>query len=185
MSRVRLALQQCSYLHLDISRSVNARWWRYLTVWFSQSFWIIVTYRSDRFFYLFFGKAWAALRTLLLPLGFILRPWIGRAELSYRADIGGGLKILHPSLGVVVSRHSRCGKNMTLAGGNCIGGRKRLKSDSLVVGNNVFLGANAVVLGPARIGDNASIGAGAVVIDDVKDGVSVVGVPARPVASGK
>lgn len=43
----------------------------------------------------------------------------------------------------------------------------------------VYLGANAVVLGPAKIGDGAVIGAGAVVVSNVAEGMVVVGVPAR------
>lgn len=40
--------------------------------------------------------------------------------------------------------------------------------------DNVFIGANAIILGPVKIGPNAIIGAGAVVTKDVEEG-SVVG----------
>lgn len=51
---------------------------------------------------------------------------------------------------------------------------------SVVVGDDVFLGQNVVVLGGVRIGDGATVAAGAVVTRDVAPGVLVGGVPARP-----
>jgi serine O-acetyltransferase len=48
-----------------------------------------------------------------------------------------------------------------------------------VIGNNVVLGARAVVLGPVRIGDNATIGACALVMKDMGEGQIAVGPQAR------
>ncbi len=48
------------------------------------------------------------------------------------------------------------------------------------LGDGVFVGTGAKILGPITIGDGARIGAGAVVLSDVPAGVSVAGVPARP-----
>jgi serine O-acetyltransferase len=46
-----------------------------------------------------------------------------------------------------------------------------------------MIGTGAKVIGPVRVGAEAKIGAGAVVVDDVADGATVVGVPARPAQS--
>lgn len=51
-----------------------------------------------------------------------------------------------------------------------------------IVERDVSIGTGAKLIGPVRIGAGATIGAGAVVVDDVPDGVTVVGAPARPVA---
>jgi maltose O-acetyltransferase len=53
------------------------------------------------------------------------------------------------------------------------------------VGNNVWIGAHAVILKGVSIGDNAIIGAGAVVTTAVGPGERVAGVPARPIGSAK
>lgn len=48
-----------------------------------------------------------------------------------------------------------------------------------IIGNDVWIGANAVVMKGIRVGDGAVIGAGAVVTHDVPAWAIVVGVPAR------
>jgi len=77
------------------------------------------------------------------------------------------------------------GSNLTLTGGNCIGGRPGCPKDGLRLGSNITLGANAVVLGPVSIGDGVTVGAGAVVVRNAAPGETLVGVPAVAVgASG-
>lgn len=49
-----------------------------------------------------------------------------------------------------------------------------------VIGSDVFIGSDTMLVAPVRIGDNARTGAGSVVTRDVPDGVVVVGVPAKP-----
>jgi sugar O-acyltransferase (sialic acid O-acetyltransferase NeuD family) len=52
------------------------------------------------------------------------------------------------------------------------------------VGAGVFLGSHAAIFPRVKVGDRAVVGAGAVVIDDVPDGMTVVGVPARSRTQG-
>ncbi len=51
---------------------------------------------------------------------------------------------------------------------------------SVVVGDGTMLGIGSRVVPGVKIGARATVGAGAVVIEDVPDGTTVVGVPARP-----
>lgn len=51
----------------------------------------------------------------------------------------------------------------------------------VTIGDNVWIGGGAIILGGITIGDNAIVGAGAVVTRDVAAGSTVVGNPARPV----
>lgn len=48
-----------------------------------------------------------------------------------------------------------------------------------IIGNKVYIGTGAKVLGPITIGDGARIGANSVVMQDVPAGATVVGAPAR------
>ncbi|WP_434796099.1 sugar O-acetyltransferase [Staphylococcus equorum] len=49
------------------------------------------------------------------------------------------------------------------------------------IGNNVWLGANVIVLPGVQIGDGAVIGAGSVVAKDIPENVLAVGTPAKPI----
>ena len=49
----------------------------------------------------------------------------------------------------------------------------------IVVGDNVYIGTNSIILPGVTIGSNVVIGAGSVVSKDIPDGVVVAGAPAR------
>lgn len=171
--------RQFYYLKYELKRIVNQRWWRWLTCWFSGGTGVIVSYRMDRFGFLLFRRAWPILRLFVMPIFWFLRLLGANHEIHYTADIGPGLKVLHASLGVVVSGGTVAGSHLTLTGGNCIGKRRPMKPGELVLGNYVELGVNAVVLGPLQLGNHVLIGAGSVVIADAPDDVVLAGVPAR------
>lgn len=182
MGRIRGGFAQFACFTRDAGAIVNRRWWRLLSIWFSASFWAIATYRFERACWLFLGPAYPPMRIVFQPIAFLVRPWCGgRCEVHYRANLGGKLAILHPSLGVVVSANTVAGEGLTLTGGNVIGGRRALRHGDISIGSNVTLGANAVILGPVTIGSNVTVGAGAVVVRDIADEKVVVGVPARPI----
>ena len=94
--------------------------------------------------------------------------------------IGGGLYMPH-TVGTVVMAQ-RLGRNVTLVSNVTIG--MRHERTFPVIGDDVFIGAGARVLGPVTIGNGASIGANAVVLTDVPPGATAVGVPARIIEPG-
>ncbi len=103
-------------------------------------------------------------------------------EINYKADIKGGLKVLHASAGCVVSGLSVIGENLTLTGGNIIGGRAGCRRGELVIGDNCSLGANAVILGPVRLGNDIEVSASALVVNDCsEDNCMMLGVPAKAI----
>lgn len=61
----------------------------------------------------------------------------------------------------------------------------KTRVEKTVIGKNVFLGANAVVLPGVTIGDNAIIGAAAVVTKDIPSDVVAIGNPAKVVTTVK
>ncbi len=49
----------------------------------------------------------------------------------------------------------------------------------IIIGNNVFIGINSIILKGVTIGNNVVIGAGSIVNKDIPDNVVAAGVPAR------
>ena len=100
------------------------------------------------------------------------------------ADFGPGLVFMHP-IGVVINGGVKGGKNIVIESGVVIGAaRNGIPAKVPVLGDDIFIGAGAKVLGGIRIGNNVRIGANAVVVHDVPDGATVVGIPARVVKKG-
>jgi serine O-acetyltransferase len=95
--------------------------------------------------------------------------------------IGPGLFISHGQ-GTVLSAE-RIGANLQVHQGVTIGWDYRAERRP-IIGDDVFIGAGAKVLGAVTVGDGARIGANAVVVSDVPPGATAVGVPARIRAGG-
>jgi len=93
------------------------------------------------------------------------------------AEFGPRFVLVH-STGVVVNSDVRGGAGVMLEHQVTIGAEKR---QAPVLGDDVFVGAGAKVIGSVRVGDRARIGANAVVVHDVPADSTVVGIPARVV----
>lgn len=100
-------------------------------------------------------------------------------ELSPGTPIGGGLYIAHP-VGCVLFASS-IGTNATVIGRATFGTRG--EGEWPVLGDEVYVGVGACVLGGITVGDRAVVGANAVVVHPVEPGTTVVGIPARPLPS--
>src|SRR5262245_57021035 len=93
------------------------------------------------------------------------------------AQFGPGFVLIH-SLGVVINGSVRGGSGVKIEHQVTIGAERR---QSPVLGNDVFIGAGAKIVGPVTIGDGARVGANAVVVCDVPPHTTVVGIPAKVV----
>jgi serine O-acetyltransferase len=103
-------------------------------------------------------------------------------ELSYATEIGAGLYLGHFG-GVVVNSLATIGKNVNIAQGVTIGQTNRgRKAGVPVVGDRVWIGANAIIVGAIRVGDDALIGPGAYVNFDVPARAVVLGNPGKIVS---
>jgi serine O-acetyltransferase len=114
------------------------------------------------------------LRQALLVLVVIMRRVVfivTGVEISPRAEIGPGL-VVHTTHGVFIAE-TRIGRNCVVQHGVAITHGVRS------VGDNVYFGPGAKVIGRAAIGNNVRVVANSVVMTDVADNLTVVGVPAR------
>ena len=102
-------------------------------------------------------------------------------EIHPAARIGRRLIIDH-GMGVVIGETAEVGDDVYLYHGVTLGGTSSERGKRHpTLGNNVIVGAGAKILGGILIGDGARVGANAVVVQPVGAGVTVVGIPARPV----
>jgi serine O-acetyltransferase len=129
-----------------------------------------------------FGS-WCAQKRIPLMKGIVYRHVYRNfgLEISPGADVGGGLYIAH-TVGCVISA-KKIGQNCSIISNVTIGMRNKWEFPE--IGDDVFIGAGARILGGIRVGNGAIIGANAVVIQDVPDGTTAAGVPARIIHSGK
>lgn len=96
-------------------------------------------------------------------------------DIPFTTQIGSGLYIGH-SGGIVVGATS-IGKNFSISQGVTIGQTNRgERKGRPTIGNNVYVGPGAIVIGNIKIGDNVAIGANCVVTKDIPDNAVVTGV---------
>lgn len=126
----------------------------------------------------------ASHRSRLVPLAMIfnkLNTVFGACIIGRGADFGPGFVLVH-SNGVVINGMVRGGRDIKIEHQVTIGAERNL---SPVLGDDLFIGAGAKILGAVRIGSHVRVGANAVVVKDVPDNVTAVGVPARYIPRGE
>jgi serine O-acetyltransferase len=114
----------------------------------------------------------------LKPLAAIvyrLNTFLTSATIGRNAEFGPGFVILH-SVGIVINTNVRAGRNLVIYHGVTLGAEHERWP---LLGDDVYIGAGAKIIGGVRIGSRVRVGANAVVTRDVPDGVTVVGIPAR------
>jgi serine O-acetyltransferase len=130
--------------------------------------------RASRKYYL-----WPLL-SVCWPIYYVLSrgAWVAydiRLELS--ADIGPGFYIGH--FGAIRVRRCRIGANCSISHLTSISAAA--DGQGPVIGDRVWIGAHAQIVGPHHIGSDATIGAGTVIQGDIPERVLCLGNPGRPV----
>ena len=94
-------------------------------------------------------------------------------NISWSTEIGPGLLVGHAG-GVVVSPYARLGRDVNVSHNVTIGVSNGGRSPGApIVGNRVYIGPGAVLIGGITVGDDVAIGANATVTKDVPDGATV------------
>jgi serine O-acetyltransferase len=143
----------------------------------AQGFWAMAVYRFGRWRYgvrpVLLRKAMSLVYRVLYKFVQILTG----IELPCEAEVGRNFVIDHFG-GVIVSGYARFGNDCRIRNGVVVGLARTDDPCAPTIGDNVDIGAGAKVLGHIRIGNNVLIGANAVVTCDVPDDCIAVGVPA-------
>lgn len=117
------------------------------------------------------------------PFGILYRLMLRRYQIKYgyqisaKTEIGGGLYLGHWGM-LVVNQGVKMGKNCNLAHGVTIGQTNRgEKAGVPVIGDNVWIGTNVVIVGGIKIGNNVLIAPNSYVNRDIPDDSIVIGNP--------
>jgi serine O-acetyltransferase len=143
-----------------------------------RGFWALAVYRFGRWRYNIRP------RCLRVPFSFaykvfrLLSEMLCGIELPCEVVIGRRFIVEHCGA-IVISGDAIFGDDCIIRQGVTVGLRYTGQRGSPVIGDRCDIGAGAKLLGAIRIGNDVAIGANAVVLCDVPDGCSAIGVPAR------
>jgi serine O-acetyltransferase len=143
----------------------------------TQGLWVMIVYRFGRWRY---GVRPVMLRRFFSLVYHVLYKMVQittGTELPCETEVGRNFTIDHFG-GIIISGYAKFGDNCRIRDGVVVGLRRVEEKCAPTIGNNVDIGSGAKLLGAIRIGDNVLIGANAVVLCDVPDNSIAVGVPA-------
>lgn len=145
--------------------------------WGSQGLWVMAVYRFGRWRYgvrpVVLRKFFSGVYHVLFKLVQILTG----VELPCEVVVGRNFVIDHFGA-IVINGFARFGDNCRIRTGVVVGISRVGELTAPQIGNNVDIGVGAKLLGPITVGDNVLVGANAVVISDVPADSIAVGVPA-------
>ena len=148
-------------------------------LFFTQGFSAIFQYRIAHFFYIHLKLI--GCRQLVLALCLLWQKWI---EFSCGMSIPASARIGHSFYighfgGIILNANTIIGNNCNISQGVTVGISGKGNNRGVpIIGNNVYIGANAVLAGKIEIGDNILIGACSMVNQSFTENAVIIGVPA-------
>jgi serine O-acetyltransferase len=149
-------------------------------IFFTQGFWAIFQHRIAHFIYR--KIKWKLFR---IPFLFLILIWQKIIEIITGISIGYSVKIGHSFYighfgGIIINANVIIGDNCNISQGVTVGvSGYNEKRGTPILGNEVYIGANAVIAGKINIGNNVLIGACSMVKDSFPENSVVMGVPAK------
>ncbi len=145
--------------------------------WGAQGFWVMVVYRFGRWRYELRPTLIRKPFSLVYHVLYKLIQIVTGIELPCEVEVGRNFVIDHFG-GIIISGNAKFGDDCRIRNGVVVGLQRIDDARAPIIGNNVDIGTGAKLLGPIQIGDNVLIGANAVVLCDVPSDSIAVGVPA-------
>ena len=129
-------------------------------------------YRQARWLYLHHVPILPKFFSLLIFL-------LYNSKVPYQAEIGKGTRLGYGGIGVVIHNKAIIGRNCMIAQQVTVGGGNNRYPGIPIIGDNVNICKGSIIYGGITIGNNVVIGANAVVNKSVPDNAIVAGVPAK------
>ena len=141
------------------------------------AFWAMVTYRFGRWsnnlrnlpFRWVCGKVYGAL--------YLLTGIVCGVHMPREVTIGKNFHIVHVEGSISIHPDTVIGDNVGIMHNVTIG--ENMTEGAPVIGDDVFIGVGAVVIGSITVGDGARIAANSLVMNDIPAGSVAMGVPAK------
>lgn len=148
-------------------------------LWLNPALWAIACYRLGN--WLVVARPLAIVRLPLKVVSYAANKFcevVMEMCIDPQASIGGGLYIAHIG-GVHINPQAVLGRNCDLAHRITIGASAMGRKGAPVLGDGVYVGTGAAIVGKITIGDGAKIAANTLVMTNVPAGATVMGVPGR------
>jgi serine O-acetyltransferase len=163
---------------VDIAR-YRAKGYRGKELWLEPALWAIACYRLAN--WLHGARPTALVRVPLKVVSYVANKAcevVMEMCIDAQATIGPGLYIGHIG-GVHINPQAVLGRNCDLAHRVTIGTSAMGREGAPVLGDDVYIGTGATLVGKIKVGDGAKIAANTLVIGNVPAGATVMGVPGR------
>lgn len=158
--------------------NIRQDWKAHDRSWARHGFWTLAVYRFGRWRYTIEWRPLRAPFSFAYKLTKFFSEMLLGVELPCETVIGQRFVIEHAG-GIVISGDAVFGDDCVVRNGVTVGLKNRHQRGSPTIGDRCDIGAGAKLLGPIRIGNDVAIGANAVVLCDVPDNSIAVGVPAK------
>ncbi len=162
----------------DMAR-YRARGYRGRELWLNPAVWSIACYRLGNWLHV--AKPFFLIRIPLKLISYCANKWCEvfmEMCIDPQATIGPGLYIGHIG-GVHINPQAVLGKNCDLAHRVTIGTSAMGRQGAPTLGDDIYIGTGATLVGKIKVGSGAKIAANTLVISNVPAGATVMGVPGR------
>jgi serine O-acetyltransferase len=148
-------------------------------LWLNPAVWSIACYRLGNWVHV--ERPFVLIRIPLKVISFLATKFcvvFMEMDIDPQASIGGGFYIGHIG-GVHINPGAILGRDCDLAHRVTIGASAMGRQGVPVLGDKVYIGTGAVLVGKIKVGSGAKISANTLVITNVPEGATVMGVPGR------
>ena len=162
----------------DVAR-YRARGYGGRSLWLNPAVWSIGCYRLGNWLHV--ARPFVLIRIPLKLVSFVANKWCEifmEMCIDPQASIGPGLYIGHIG-GVHINPQAVLGRNCDVAHRVTIGTSAMGRQGAPILGDDVYVGTGATLVGKIKVGNGAKIAANTLVVSNIPAGATVMGVPGR------